>query len=169
MLLIIGHKNSGKDYAAKYLASHYDMKFESSSHAALRIFLLERLRDYYGYSVDSIEEAMELKNQFQGVRDVMHYEISAYNTPDKARLACDIMKENDIYVGMRCSKELAAARALGLFKLVIWIDGKEEEPETSNNLSPKHADLRIKNSFDSEFHDLLDHIGGLLTNKHVYR
>ena len=131
-LLIIGHARHGKDTVAEFLRGIYDYQFESSSVAASRIFLYDALKDKYGYTNE--DECFEDRVNH---RQEWHDLIVDYNTPDKARLARDIMKENDIYVGMRSNSECEACLKQGIFDLVIGVfdPRKPLEPETSFNIN----------------------------------
>ena len=46
-------------------------------------------------------------------------QISVYNTPDKARLAREVLEVGDLYVGMRSNAEYAASKEL--FDHTLWV------------------------------------------------
>ena len=56
-LCIIGYARSGKDTAAEVLEGYFGVKHTSSSMAAAKIFIFEKLKDKYGYK--SFEECFE--------------------------------------------------------------------------------------------------------------
>ena len=75
--------------------------------------------------------------------------ITAYNTPDKTKLAQDIFAENDIYVGLRNKKELWAIKTAGIVDHVIWVDALDRlppEPASSMSIEPWMADYHIDNN-----------------------
>lgn len=143
-LLIIGHGRHGKDTVAELLAETIGLKFESSSLAAARIFLYDMLKEKYGYKTFD-----ECYNDRSNHRQEWYEAILAYNTPDKIRLAKEILKDSDCYVGMREITEIQACRALGIIDLVIWVDASERcplEPANSFNITKDLADIIIENN-----------------------
>lgn len=143
-LLIIGHARHGKDTLAEILRDGWGYTFQSSSYAAAEKVVYPVLQPKYGYT--SIEEAYEDRVNHRAEWKEL---ITAYNTPDKTRLAKEIMQENDIYVGMRCKDELSACKAIGLFDHIIWVDAEgrvDPEDESSNTLSMDMADIVVDNS-----------------------
>lgn len=95
-LLIIGHKRHGKDTLAEIFRDNFGMTFNSSSNAAAEIFIYDALKNKYGYK--SFKECFyDRMNKRAEWYDL----ICEYNVKDKARLAKDILKDNDCYVGMR--------------------------------------------------------------------
>lgn len=144
-LLILGHGRHGKDTVAEILNEKFGMTFQSSSQAASGIFLYEKLKNKFGY-----ETPEECYTDRHNHRALWHKEISEYNTPDKSKLAQGIMKDNDIYVGMRCSEELKACMEKGLFDYIVWVDASErieyKESADSFNIDKGLADYYINNS-----------------------
>jgi hypothetical protein len=147
-LLIIGHQDHGKDTTAEIFKQLYGFSYRGSSIAASEIFLYDKLKRKYGYKspeecyVDRVNHRVE-----------WHDEIEAYNTPDKARLAKDILATNDIYVGMRNHKEIAECKKQGLFRLVIGVydPRKPEEDKRSFPIDLwKESDFVIPNSTTKE-------------------
>lgn len=160
-LLIIGHARSGKDTAAEYLRDNFGITFESSSMAAARIFLFDQLKHKYKYK--TIKECFE---------DRIHHRkewydlICEYNEQDKLRLAKEILKESDMYVGMRSRKEVLEAKKQGLFDLILWIDGGDrvqKESSESMTVTKGDAHIVIMNDKDISFmYDSLDRIGQMI-------
>jgi hypothetical protein len=143
-ILIIGHARHGKDTLAELLHKLYRLTFESSSVAAARIFLYDALKDQYGYG--SLHECfIDRVNRRQQWHDL----ICAYNEPDKARLAKQIIATNNIYVGMRSDQEIDACMKQGLFDLVIGVydPRKPHEPFESFKINLwEKADFIIPNA-----------------------
>ena len=143
--MIIGHARHGKDTVAEVFAE-FGFIYRSSSQAALDIFLFDRLVNHYGLKYNSKEEAFADRVNH---RATWYNEITAYNTPDKTRLAREIMKSNDIYVGMRSHKEIIECRLIGVFDLIIAVDAfprLEAEDESSFDIDMLSlADIVIKN------------------------
>src|SRR5699024_11847273 len=75
-----------------------------------------------------------------------------YNTPDKSRLVKEILKEHDIYCGLRSIDELKASK--NLFDLVVWIDAEERlgvtESSKSMTIPKSEADIVITNNGTKE-------------------
>lgn len=143
-LLLVGHMRHGKDTAAEFFRIHGGYTFESSSQAASRIFLYDVLKDKYGYSTP--EECF---------RDRVNHRaewfdlITDFNTPDKTRLAREIMKTNDTYVGMRSYKEIRECRASGVFDLVIGVHDPRKPLEDKSSFDIDvftHSDFVIYNN-----------------------
>src|SRR4051812_46522244 len=115
-ICIVGHGRHGKDTVAEFMHELYGFNFASSSETAARIFLFDALKDKYGYQ--TFNECYEDRGNH---RTEWHDLICAYNYYDKARLAKDILKDNDIYVGMRSDEELQECLRQELFDLVIGV------------------------------------------------
>lgn len=148
-ILILGHGRHGKDSLAEEFRSSYDLKFSSSSYAAAKIFLFDKLKHKYGYK--TFDECYADRHNR---RAEWHDEISSFNNPDKARLAKRIMEKNDIYVGMRSNDEIEACKKEGVFDVVLWVyrPGFPLESEDSFNIGIGHADFVIFN--DGSVEDL---------------
>ena len=95
-VLLLGNCRHGKDSMAEILNTEFGFKFLSSSQACADIFIYDALKDLYGYKTP--EECFEDRVNH---RPEWYQMICEYNKDDKARLAKDILKLNDCYVGMR--------------------------------------------------------------------
>jgi hypothetical protein len=115
-LCIIGHKRHGKDTVAEYFKKYYRYNYESSSMAAAKIFIYDKLKDEYNYK--SVEDCF---NDRMNHRPLWYNMICDYNKNDKTRLAKDIMLENEIYVGMRDYSEIKECRKENVFNSVISV------------------------------------------------
>ena len=159
-LLILGHMRHGKDSFAEILAEQFGFKFKSSSVAASEIFLYDTLRWKYGY--ESPEECFEDRVNH---REEWHNLICEYNNEDKARLAKDILKEADCYVGMRSGDEIEECVKQGLFDLIIWVDASERLPlegSESFKIDESYADIIVPNNGTlEEFTTRVHRIGGV--------
>jgi len=127
-LLIIGHMRHGKDTVAAMIEEFTGMSFKSSSEMAAEIFIYDELKDKYGYSsfLECFEDRMNHRAEW-------HDLIKNYNVPDKARLAKEILKHNDMYVGMRSQAEIDKCIEDGIFDLIIGVfdPNKPFEPKDS--------------------------------------
>lgn len=142
-LCIVGHARSGKDTMAEILRDEFGYTFKSSSQAASDIFIYDGLKTKYGYT--SPEQCFEDR---LNRRKEWYEMICEYNKNDKARLAKEIMKSNDIYVGMRDREEIEECIRQGIFDIVVWVDASgrvQDEPATSFNISIDLADEVIVN------------------------
>jgi hypothetical protein len=143
-ILIIGHAQHGKDTSAEIINSLFGYSFDSSSVAAARIFLYEKLKDKYGYG-----NFMECFEDRVNKRKEWHDEIKAFNAEDPTRLAREILKENDVYVGMRSNIEIVSCVDAGVFDLVIGIYDYRKPLESPNSFDInlwERTDIIIPNS-----------------------
>ena len=143
-LLVIGSARHGKDTFAEILRDVYGYKFKSSSQAAADIFIYGELKDKYGYktSKECFEDRVNHRPEW-------HQMICYYNKDDQARLAKDILKTDDCYVGMRDTNEINECMKQGLFDLIIWVDASERKPwenKDSFNIDKSIADIIIENN-----------------------
>jgi len=165
-LLIIGYARHGKDTAPEYFRDFFGMSFLSSSQAALDLFLFDQLKEKYGYETKAEAFADRVNH-----RTEWKEAICAYNTPDKARLAREILHTFgvDAYVGMRDSEEIEACTAAKLFNIVIWIDASDRlppEPYESCPIDKSSAHFIIENNGDKEdFYVKLKAVGEILFKK----
>jgi len=115
-ILIIGHGKHGKSTVAQLISNILGTSHEDSSMMAAKIFIYDQLKQSHDYN--SFEECYTDRHNH---RALWHNLICSYNKYDKARLAKDIMAENDIYVGMRSDDELSECKRIGLFDMVIGV------------------------------------------------
>jgi hypothetical protein len=160
-LLIIGHARHGKDTLAEYFNFKYGMTFQSSSMAAAEIFIFEALAEKYGY--ESFEECFEDRMN----RRAEWYDlICDYNKDDKSKLAKEILKRNDCYVGMRDWAEIQKCLIDRVVDLVIWVDASERlplEPTDSFNINMHDADIIIQNNESLDiFKDKAERLGDII-------
>jgi hypothetical protein len=127
-ILIVGHGRHGKDEFAEMLCLFNDLTCKSSSLAAAEIFIFDELSESRGYKT-----VTECHNDRLNHRSLWKQMIDEYNSVDKTRLAKDIMKDNDIYVGLRSYDEVIACINDNIFDLIIGVyrPGTEHEPESS--------------------------------------
>lgn len=160
-LLLIGAARWGKDTLAEILHEHYGLKFISSSQACADIFIYDELKGKYGY-----ETPEECFNDRVNHRQEWYELICGYNKDDKAKLAKEILKYNNTYVGMRDSAEIKECLKQGLFDLVIWVDASKRLPmESSNsfNITTSDADIIVDNNGTyEEFKEKALRLGSLL-------
>ena len=121
--LVIGHGDHGKDQFAEYLG----LPFKSSSSMALDLFMFDRLNEHLeAAALVPYATKQEAHADRHNHRDFWFNEISAFTHDDKARMAKAILKEHDIYVGMRCLIEYEASKHL--FDAVYWVDAQHRKP-----------------------------------------
>ena len=160
-LLIIGDARHGKDTLAELLRDEFGLSFISSSQACADIFIYNELKDKYGYKTP--EECFEDRMNH---RAEWYQMICNYNKDDKARLAKDILKTSNTYVGMRDRGEIQESLKQGLFDLVIWVDASKRLPNedvSSFNITKDDADVIIENNRTfEEFKEKILRFGKLL-------
>ena len=143
-ILICAKARAGKDSIAEMLQKHFNYSFKSSSIAASEIFLYDALKEKYGYNTP--EECFEDRVNHRAEWFEL---IKEYNKDDPTRLAKEILKDNEIYVGMRSNKEVEACISEGLFDLIIGVYNPNVEKEDSTSFDIdmwKHSDFVIPNT-----------------------
>lgn len=154
-LLIIGHARHGKDTVAEIISRRTGKKFISSSEFACKHLVYPKLELLYNYS-DERECFLDRVNH----REEWFNIISEYNFEDRSKLAKDILKINDIYVGLRSYEEFKAAR--NLFDMIIYVDAYPRLPrdDYTFQIPESEATVTIKNS--GTFEDLIYNVERIL-------
>jgi len=140
-LMVCGYGRHGKDTVCEMMAP---WKFVSSSMFVAEAAVYPWLKAQYGYT--SLDECYADRGNH---RAEWHKLISVYNKKDLARLARELYQEYDIYCGLRCQLEFAAAQKEGLFALSIWVDASERLPPESTDsctITKRMCDIVIENN-----------------------
>lgn len=155
-ILIIGQARHGKDTLAEYLSSKMKLKFSPSSEfVANEIYPF--LKEKYNYT--SVKQCFEDRVNH---RSEWFDFICDYNKDDKARLTKEILKTNDIYVGLRCKDELDIAKPL--FDIIIYVDASQRcspEPTSSCTITKWDGDIIITN--DDTLEDFYKKVDNLIS------
>lgn len=142
-LLIIGHARHGKDTFAELVVAKMGLSFISSSEFVGRKCIWEQWgKERYAAFSDFFEDRVNHRTLWFNF-------ITAYNTPNLARTGEEMMKEHDVYVGMRNPDEFHACIDKDLFDYVIWVDGSKRHPpesKDSNGMTREMADMLIDNN-----------------------
>ena len=149
-LLIIGHGRHGKDTVAAMLKEEFGLTHLASSEASSTIFVFDALKEKYGYT--TVEECFDDRANH---RAEWYDLICEYNAEDQARLAKEIVKRANVYVGMRSKNELDACIEQGVFDAIIGVMDPRKPLEDEASMSipvEKYADIMIYN--DSTLEDL---------------
>tara|TARA_R110000737_G_scaffold351110_2_gene392266 strand:+ start:598 stop:1125 length:528 start_codon:yes stop_codon:yes gene_type:complete len=143
-VLILGHARHGKDTVADILHNEFNLKCSSSSMSVLDSFLFKILNKKYKLNYKNTKEAFKDR---MNVRKIWFDEISKYNKNDKTRLAREVLKTNDIYVGLRSAEEIEACIKRGVFDLIIGVydNRKPHENNVNWNLGT-YCDYIIQNN-----------------------
>jgi hypothetical protein len=145
-ILILGHARHGKDTLAGFLKEIYGLTFRSSSALAAELFLFDTLNKHYGFNYKTVSECFEDRLNH---RALWRRLIAEYNTPDKARLAKEILSRADMYVGMRANDEVEECQRQSLFNWIIGVydPRKPKEPSDSFNVNIwEKCDIVIPNA-----------------------
>jgi len=189
--LILGHARHGKDTVAEILRDCYGFTFTSSSLFCAEKVIWEAVHNHGdaldrhekagqpGMSTLTLHEELEMmkgrgySSYTECFADRANFRaawfslIAAYCYPDKEQLAREIYAENDIYVGIRNTRELNAVLNSGLADVSIWVDAKERigpEPLSSCTVEPWMAMFTIDNNGTAEdlhrnVHQLMSTLG----------
>lgn len=180
-LAIIGHARHGKDTVCELLRDRWGFSFTSSS-----LFCAQKVvfPAYLDHASGKHTPEAEIVHRHLGLRDpvwlnaeecfedrgkfrAMWFDlISAYNNPDPATLARDILTSYDVYAGIRSQREFFAARNEGCFDFVVWVDRCKhlpKEPSSSMELEPWMADFIIDNN--GSLDDLTREVDRLLLHR----
>lgn len=106
----------GKTTMANMLLDEYNLTFKDSSEVAAEIFIYDKLKHKYDYK--NFKECLNDRKQH---RPEWFKLICDYNLKDKSRLGKEILKRENIYVGMRSNEELQKCIEENLFNLIIGI------------------------------------------------
>lgn len=151
-ILIIGHGRHGKDTVAEILRDTMGYKFTSSSEFVGRRCVWPQMQKNLMDHEQGYESFEDCYADRHNHRPYWADAISEYNTPDKTRTASEMISEGfDMYVGMRRLDELEACIDKKIFDLIVWVCRSQhlpEEPSTSMELEPVHADWILDNNDD---------------------
>lgn len=163
-LLIIGCARSGKDTFGEIMRDNFGLTFMSSSQAAANIFIYDKLKKLYNYKTPEecfVDRMNRRKEWYELICD--------YNKDDKAKLAKEILKISDCYIGMRDRREIKECMKQKIFDIVIWIDASNRVPledKSSFNIDKTCADIIIENN--TTFYDFKEKVvnfGNLIFKK----
>mgnify|MGYP006399899711 CR=1 FL=1 len=161
-ILVTGHGRHGKDTFCEVLRYH-GLTFTSSSLQAAKNYIFPL---WGKYRYDTIEECYNDRHTGDN-RAIWYKLIQEYNTPDKSRLARDILYRNDVYCGMRCKEELSACDRIYLFDIKIWVDASDRLPPESSDsmtITKDMCDIVIENNGSlDEFLSKIAYLANILT------
>lgn len=126
-VLVIGHGGHGKDTFANMLVEKYNLKFVSASEFACKHIVFPAMRANYS-------TAEECYNDKFSHREYWKRLISEYNKEDKLKLVKEVLKESDIYVGLRDIEEYEECKRLELFDYIFTIFNPRVERESSYSI-----------------------------------
>ena len=153
-LLIIGHARHGKDTVALILEGEFALTHLASSEASSTIFVFDALKEKYSYS--TVEECFTDRVNH---REEWYNLICEYNVDDQAKLAKEIVKRADVYVGMRSQSELNACIKQGVFDAIIGVVDPRKPVESKESMSidvEQYSDYLINN--DGTLSDLREKV-----------
>lgn len=146
-ILILGHGQHGKDTFAELMRDRFKLTFESSSRAALRA-ITGKLAAATGVCNPEMQYASRALH-----RDLWRDLIAEYNSPDKSRLAREILQHSDMYVGMRSRDEFDASRHL--FDVIYFVDASLRMPPEPSMTIPYDPDTMIYIDNHGRLQDLI--------------
>lgn len=137
-LMVCGHGTHGKDQFCEFMG----LTYVSSSMVALDKVVWNTLCKDYFTKAECFEDRVNRRAEW-------HRIITEYNTPDLTRLGREILKDYDVYCGIRNKEEFHALRRASQFDLSIWIDAGDRlppEPSDSNQMQASDCDIIITNN-----------------------
>lgn len=149
---IFGYARHGKDTVAELICNKLNYSFCSSSYFVCSKAVFPVLSKKYGYTTldECFNDRMQHRVEWKQL-------ITEYTTPDKSKLARELLAENDIYVGMRCKDELNACIQNDVFDTLIWVDNNRLEPENESSCTIRKEnyiwDIFIPNYFSLQYLD----------------
>ena len=145
-IIVLGHGDHGKDVFAEMLAKKLNLTFKSSSIFACERIVYPVLKDKYNY-----QSVLECYNDRRNHREEWKVLIKEYNKEDLSRLAKELFKEFDIYVGLRDKEEFEAIKRDIRLDDVIWVDASLRKPlesKKSFNIEKDASMSIINNNLD---------------------
>lgn len=134
---VLGFARHGKDTVASLLQELLPtLRFCSSSEFVMEKAVWPILQPKYGYETKQqcFEDRINHRAEWYQL-------ITGYNSPDKSKLASELLEENDIYVGLRSREELLACKEKNLFDVILWVDrSKHVAPETEASCTIRSTD-----------------------------
>jgi hypothetical protein len=134
-LAIVGPSRCGKDTAGFALARVSTLRYTGFCtsqvilpHAAIELGLSE-------------QEAWETRHQHRPTWRRIGDDLRAH---DAAHLARQVLREQDVCVGVRSRREILAAQSEGLVALTIWVDA-DVPPDETLEYGPELADIIVPN------------------------
>lgn len=149
-IVIIGHKNHGKDEVADALVlalkDRHDIEitFKTTSEIANEEFVFDCLKDEFNYK-DLKECHVDRDNH----RPIWFRLISLFNRKNKAEFVKLVLSKYGVYAGLRCILELREARKQKLFDFLIAVDATDrlpEEPKSSFTIPLTEAEFILDNN-----------------------
>ena len=145
-LVIIGNGDSGKDYAASYIASKSGLRNCGAVSLHMMPYVAEQMRMD---PVKAYETRREHREEWAEI-------IDTYRHGDPACIIREMFKGGSIIAGVRRRDEFDCAKEEGLINLTLWIEADVPE-DTTNHLTPHDADHMLFNDKDSVFKESLDY------------
>lgn len=148
-ILILGHGRHGKDTLAQALHEKYGLVSSSSSEHAIRlndVFFKIRARCCdAGKDGPKYRDCAEAYADRHNHRAIWFETIQEYNEKyGYTELATDLLRENNIYTGMRSLLEYEACLEERIFDLILWVDrGLFVEPESEDSFKIKFDPQRM--------------------------
>lgn len=135
VIAFCGYNRAGKDTAAEYLSTIRKINYRGSQSSAV----MPILASVIGVSV---EEATANRQSHLDFWIAAFHEIRRNDLLLVMKLSLAV---GDNLVGIRCSRELDAAAATGLFYRSVWIDNHRVPPNPTVEYGPADCDVSILN------------------------
>ena len=160
-ILILGHGEHGKGTFSKLLCKRFNLKSMSSSFAALP-YIFPTLQNLHGYKTPEEAHADRMNHRILW-RDL----IALFNSPDKATLANTILKQSNIYDGMRDVLEFNAT--FEKFDFIFWVDASQRLPNFDESLNISFDPLQMflidNNGTEEHLEEQVNNITSLQVNR----
>lgn len=143
-VLILGGSGHGKTTVEEYMSKTYGLRGTNASLRAAEVFIWDAMAHIKPY--DTPQECYDDRHNYYSLWLEM---VAAYNKEDKGRLVREVMKDADVYTGIRSAEVYEAVK--GWFDLVLYVcaEGRvEPDPNVEIDFDP-HTMRRVDNGFDS--------------------
>lgn len=161
-IVVLGHGRHGKDTVCSILAG-MGLSFTSSSMFCAENVILPKMQGAY-------PSAQACFDDRHNHRALWYQLISDYNRYDPTRLGREILRQHDVYCGLRSAREFHALHHAKVFDYSIWVDASERiPPEDSDSctVAPWMANFVVDNNGTEQ--ELFDNVMRLMWERVLSR
>jgi hypothetical protein len=158
-LLVVGHGRAGKDTALEHLALITGLKNAGTTSLYLAKYVAEAL---------GVPKELAYAERHQN-REIWKRIGDEIRQDDPTKLIREALAVGPLTGGVRDIAEVAAARAEGLFDLIVWVQNDRVPPDPTVTFTERECDVVIQNNWGlCEFKKRLENMakfGGFLSSR----